>query len=116
MEERKGEIQREEQKPKKIVIKPTLGEELPQVSGIPKRPPETGEAEGIEEEGGEVEEVTELEEEELGEQHRASMRLLREKGAAVIVDERLRKLNLPFPTVSSLSSVVRRVRRFIGGE
>ncbi|NIQ05360.1 MAG: hypothetical protein GWO20_06420 [Candidatus Korarchaeota archaeon] len=46
-----------------------LGEELPQVSGVPEPPPET------------VEEVTELEEEELGEQHRASIRLLREKGA-----------------------------------
>lgn len=46
-----------------------LGEELHQVSGILK-PPDTGEAEGIEEKGGEVEEVTKLEEEGLGEQHR----------------------------------------------
>ncbi|NIQ06084.1 MAG: hypothetical protein GWO20_10280 [Candidatus Korarchaeota archaeon] len=33
------------------------------------------------------------------------------KGAAVIMDERLRNLNLPFPTVHSLSSVIKRVRQ-----
>ncbi|NIQ07798.1 MAG: hypothetical protein GWO20_19395 [Candidatus Korarchaeota archaeon] len=49
------------------------------MSRIPERPPEERfEAEGIEEEA-----VTELEgeEEELGEPHRASIQLLREKGA-----------------------------------